>query len=238
MTWLIIAACLVAYFLWQPTPFSDDTDDVVFNLAHAAIPCEIVENRPLTVGEVQATFNLGEQNACDVDQGQTQPLDAGKDPWLAVVTSMFLHGSLLHIGGNMLFLWIFGDNVEDRLGQLAGRDGPGHAGRAPRAGTAGGSEPGVLGQQQHPGRGLGHPDQPDQLADLEPGRVHIRGHVAEADRAHAPALDERPGLDPARRHVDDHNGAAASSDRIRMGWLLLLPIQTPMAIERSPRSTR
>jgi len=37
VTWLIIAACLVAYFLWQPTPFSDDTDDVVFNLAHAAI---------------------------------------------------------------------------------------------------------------------------------------------------------------------------------------------------------
>jgi membrane associated rhomboid family serine protease len=118
VTWLIIAACLVAYFLWQPTPFSDDTDDVVFNLAHAAIPCEIVENRPLTVGEVQATFNLGEQNACDVDQGQTQPFDAGKDPWLAVVTSMFLHGSLLHIGGNMLFLWIFGNNVEDRLGKL------------------------------------------------------------------------------------------------------------------------
>ena len=29
---------------------------------------------------------------------------------------MFLHGGLLHVGGNMLFLWIFGDNVEDRMG--------------------------------------------------------------------------------------------------------------------------
>src|SRR5581483_10673015 len=32
--------------------------------------------------------------------------------------SMFLHGGWAHIGGNMLFLWIFGDNVEDRLGSL------------------------------------------------------------------------------------------------------------------------
>jgi membrane associated rhomboid family serine protease len=36
--------------------------------------------------------------------------------WPTVLTSMFLHGGWLHIGGNMLYLWIFGDNVEDRLG--------------------------------------------------------------------------------------------------------------------------
>ena len=36
--------------------------------------------------------------------------------WAAVVTSMFLHGSVLHFAGNMLYLWIFGDNVEDRMG--------------------------------------------------------------------------------------------------------------------------
>jgi membrane associated rhomboid family serine protease len=36
--------------------------------------------------------------------------------WLAVVTSMFLHGGWMHFLGNMLYLWIFGDNVEDRLG--------------------------------------------------------------------------------------------------------------------------
>jgi membrane associated rhomboid family serine protease len=118
VTWLIIAACVVAYFVWQPSPLSDDVDDVEFNLAHAAIPCEVVENRPLTVGEVQATFNLGEDEACDIDGGQTPAFDPGKNPWLAVVTSMFLHGSLLHIGGNMLFLWIFGNNVEDRLGKV------------------------------------------------------------------------------------------------------------------------
>ena len=36
--------------------------------------------------------------------------------WVAALTSMFVHGGWLHIGGNMLSLWIFGDNVEDRMG--------------------------------------------------------------------------------------------------------------------------
>src|SRR5215831_17010680 len=36
--------------------------------------------------------------------------------WLNVFTSMFVHGGFLHVGGNMLYLWIFGDNVEDRMG--------------------------------------------------------------------------------------------------------------------------
>ena len=38
--------------------------------------------------------------------------------YTTLLTSMFLHGGFLHIGSNMLFLWIFGDNVEDRLGHL------------------------------------------------------------------------------------------------------------------------
>jgi membrane associated rhomboid family serine protease len=37
---------------------------------------------------------------------------------LTIFTSMFMHGGLLHIAGNMLYLWIFGDNIEDRLGHL------------------------------------------------------------------------------------------------------------------------
>jgi membrane associated rhomboid family serine protease len=36
--------------------------------------------------------------------------------FMTVITSMFLHGGVLHFGGNMLYLWIFGDNVEDRMG--------------------------------------------------------------------------------------------------------------------------
>jgi rhomboid family protein len=118
VTLLIIAVCVVVYFFWQPTPFEDTVDDVRFDLDYAVIPCEVLEHRPLTTAEVQATFNLGDDNACNVDRGQTPPFDPGKNVWLAIVTSMFLHGSLLHIGGNMLFLWIFGNNVEDRLGRL------------------------------------------------------------------------------------------------------------------------
>jgi membrane associated rhomboid family serine protease len=38
--------------------------------------------------------------------------------WLSLLTCMFLHGSWMHVLGNMWFLWIFGDNVEDRLGRL------------------------------------------------------------------------------------------------------------------------
>ncbi len=38
--------------------------------------------------------------------------------WMTIVTSMFLHANWLHIGGNMLYLWIFGNNVEDTLGRI------------------------------------------------------------------------------------------------------------------------
>ena len=44
--------------------------------------------------------------------------DDAAAPIVTVFTSMFLHGGLFHIAGNMLYLWIFGDNVEDTLGHL------------------------------------------------------------------------------------------------------------------------
>ncbi|OLP18320.1 rhomboid family intramembrane serine protease [Leptolyngbya sp. 'hensonii'] len=46
------------------------------------------------------------------------PVVAGPPEWLTLFTSQFLHGGFLHIAGNMLFLWIFGNNVEDRLGHI------------------------------------------------------------------------------------------------------------------------
>ena len=42
--------------------------------------------------------------------------DARVPPALTVLTSMFLHGSVMHLGGNMLYLWIFGNNIEDVMG--------------------------------------------------------------------------------------------------------------------------
>ncbi len=44
--------------------------------------------------------------------------DSNLFPPLTLITAQFLHGGFMHLGGNMLFLWIFGDNVEDRLGHL------------------------------------------------------------------------------------------------------------------------
>ncbi len=38
--------------------------------------------------------------------------------WLTLVTSMFMHGGIMHIGGNMLYLWIFGNNIEDLMGPV------------------------------------------------------------------------------------------------------------------------
>ena len=51
-----------------------------------------------------------------------QPGVSGSAPdqapwWVTAFTSMFMHGSLLHLGGNMLFLWIFGNNIEDSMGR-------------------------------------------------------------------------------------------------------------------------
>ncbi len=43
---------------------------------------------------------------------------AGLASLLPLITSQFLHGGPLHVGGNMLYLWVFGDNIEDRMGHL------------------------------------------------------------------------------------------------------------------------
>jgi membrane associated rhomboid family serine protease len=49
--------------------------------------------------------------------GHASSLQGFPEP-LTLITSQFIHGGFLHIGGNMLFLWIFGNNVEDKLGHL------------------------------------------------------------------------------------------------------------------------
>ncbi|MHC4606812.1 MAG: rhomboid family intramembrane serine protease [Planctomycetota bacterium] len=46
-----------------------------------------------------------------------KPAEVGQN-WKTLFTSMFLHGSILHLLGNMVFLWVFGDNVEDRFGHV------------------------------------------------------------------------------------------------------------------------
>jgi membrane associated rhomboid family serine protease len=123
---LLILSCVAVYFFVQPAGHAllrhspqDQGREAVFDISHAAIPCEVVHDRPLTLSEVKATFVGRDSTACGVGAASSQPAVPGKSVYLALLYSMFLHGSLLHIGGNMLFLWIFGNNVEDRLGKVA-----------------------------------------------------------------------------------------------------------------------
>ncbi len=58
---------------------------------------------------------LGEVDLSQIRQRLPCPVD-GQGSWLTVLSSMFLHGGWMHIIGNMWFLWIFGDNVEDAMG--------------------------------------------------------------------------------------------------------------------------
>jgi rhomboid family protein len=52
----------------------------------------------------------------EITNGQDLPGPGDQAPyWITIFTSMFLHGSLFHLGGNMLFLWIFGNNIEDSM---------------------------------------------------------------------------------------------------------------------------
>lgn len=64
------------------------------------------------------THNISQTSLCISQFGQTFPYQTPQPVWLTIFTSMFMHAGWLHIGGNMLFLYIFGDNVEDRLGHL------------------------------------------------------------------------------------------------------------------------
>ncbi|MDA0987585.1 MAG: rhomboid family intramembrane serine protease [Chloroflexi bacterium] len=51
-----------------------------------------------------------------VCQGTIVNMEAPNPAWVTVFTAMFIHGGLMHFAGNMLYLWVFGDNIEDRLG--------------------------------------------------------------------------------------------------------------------------
>jgi membrane associated rhomboid family serine protease len=56
--------------------------------------------------------------ACGPDEDAEREVGRDLPPtWLTLLTAMFMHGGLLHIIGNMLFLWIFGNNVEDSMGR-------------------------------------------------------------------------------------------------------------------------
>lgn len=107
VTLLLIAANALVYFSWQPHGGPREAE---FLYRHAAIPCEVTTGRPLTVEEYQLS-------ACREDS-VGQAIFPAKSTEVSLFTSMFLHGSLFHLLGNMWFLWLFGNNIEEAYGGI------------------------------------------------------------------------------------------------------------------------
>jgi membrane associated rhomboid family serine protease len=113
---LTLIAINVAVFLFElaaPTRLMPTTDGHAYKVEgqtavtaeYGFVPCEVEHRCP-----------IGNDR---IDLGATAPFEVPHRPLLVTVfTSMFLHGGWAHLLFNMLFLWIFGNNVEDRLGRL------------------------------------------------------------------------------------------------------------------------
>ncbi|MGH9040952.1 MAG: rhomboid family intramembrane serine protease [Acidimicrobiia bacterium] len=110
VTMVLIAVCVVIYFGFQP---KDEGGSLEFLYEYAAVPCEVTHGGPLSdvlVEECDPTRVLAGRLS-------DEPLFPSKQPYLSVIFSMFFHGSIMHLAGNMLFLWIFGNNIEERFGR-------------------------------------------------------------------------------------------------------------------------
>ena len=83
---------------------------------YAFIPYELTHPGKKCGSDGQRVVCEREKGALDAN-GIT-PGDDQPSVWLTILFAMFMHGGLLHIAGNMLFLWIFGNNVEDSMGRL------------------------------------------------------------------------------------------------------------------------
>src|SRR5947208_7185506 len=84
-----------------------------FTYAFSTVPAEIVTGRDVVTHDRILIQPMTGQRL-EVPGLQPTPFSV----YLTLITSMFMHGGIAHIAGNMLFLWIFGDNIEDRLGHI------------------------------------------------------------------------------------------------------------------------
>ena len=113
----LIALNVGIFFLWQlhgANAFGADAgsafEEAKFFYAHAAIACELSSGEPLTRNEI--VFGV-----CSDEAGGPQDFP-DKLVLASSVVSMFLHGGLLHVLGNMWFLYLFGNNIEDAYGHV------------------------------------------------------------------------------------------------------------------------
>jgi membrane associated rhomboid family serine protease len=118
VNWTLIVLNVVVFLLEPVAPLSLSGNEgtqagicrqIAFFREWAAIPRELTTNDPLDETAGPPVGNRGCQGV---------PPDYRKVPALSVLSAMFLHGGWLHLLGNMLFLFVFGNNVEDRLGRL------------------------------------------------------------------------------------------------------------------------
>lgn len=106
INYLLIAANIFVFVYFQQMG-----TDAVFTNGYATVPAEILTGHDIVTQP---------QTYIDEYTGQHYEVP-GLMPtlipvWLTLLTSMFMHGGLAHLAGNMLYLWIFGDNIENRLG--------------------------------------------------------------------------------------------------------------------------
>jgi membrane associated rhomboid family serine protease len=106
----LILANVLMYFFFQRGGILSGPEDLIV-VEYGAIPYEI--SNPGRECEL-----VREQLACEGQRGVGGEADPQAPTWLTIFTSMFMHGSILHIAGNMLFLWIFGNNIEDSMGHV------------------------------------------------------------------------------------------------------------------------
>jgi membrane associated rhomboid family serine protease len=109
LTVAIIAACVIVYFLFERGGFTLGETGNERVIEYGAIPYE------LTHPGDECALVSSEQLACEGQEGVQGEAPEQAPTWLTIFSSMFMHGSLLHLGGNMLFLWIFGNNIEDSM---------------------------------------------------------------------------------------------------------------------------
>jgi membrane associated rhomboid family serine protease len=102
LTWLLVLLN-VGVFAYQAS--LEACEQFVFVYEFAAIPRELMSLSPLSPAELEQVL------------GPCTAVADTKNVALSAVTAMFLHGNLMHLLGNLLFLVIFGNNVEDRLGR-------------------------------------------------------------------------------------------------------------------------
>lgn len=109
VTYILIALNVVVYV----AELADSSGEL--RVAYAATPYEITNNVDLT-GPVPLAAPVDLRGNADPHPPELMQAPGPYPIWLTLFTAMFLHGSPLHLAGNMLFLWIFGDNVEEVLG--------------------------------------------------------------------------------------------------------------------------